>query len=99
MVLDLLTCLNPLVAQEYNVRAQTINKQHFVGRFLQGLPAFSKKKASGTRWSLQREGLQGRQLTEALRVLTITTSCIFFIAFPLNPNVATQVLLNVDLWH
>jgi transcription initiation factor TFIIF subunit alpha len=50
------------------VRAHTVNKQHFIGRFLQGMPVFSKKKSDGTKWSLQREGLQGRQLTEALRV-------------------------------
>ncbi|CAK9870660.1 unnamed protein product [Sphagnum jensenii] len=53
--------------REYNVRAQPVNKQHFVGRFLQGLPAFSKKKAGAAKWTLQREGLQGRQVTDALR--------------------------------
>lgn len=55
--------------QEYNVRSQPVSKQHFIGRFLQGLPSFSnKKKSAGSKWSLQREGLQGRQLTEALKV-------------------------------
>ncbi|XP_024370613.1 transcription initiation factor IIF subunit alpha [Physcomitrium patens] len=53
--------------REYNVRANTINKQHFIGRFLQGQPMFSKKKSGGPRWSLQREGLTGRQLSEAQR--------------------------------
>ncbi|CAK9881367.1 unnamed protein product [Sphagnum jensenii] len=53
--------------REYNVRTQPVNKPHFVGRFLQGLPTFSKKKTSGTKWTLQREGLQGRQVSEALR--------------------------------
>ncbi|KAH8969413.1 hypothetical protein BDL97_02G032500 [Sphagnum fallax] len=53
--------------REYNVRAQPVNKQHFVGRFLQGLPAFSKKKTGAAKWTLQREGLQGRQVTDALR--------------------------------
>lgn len=53
--------------REFNVRAHPPNKQYFVGRFVQGLPSFSKKKNSDTKWSMQRDGLQGRQLTEALR--------------------------------
>ncbi|XWS19331.1 hypothetical protein CRYUN_Cryun31cG0006000 [Craigia yunnanensis] len=32
-----------------------------------GLPNFSKKKNAENKWSLQKEGLQGRQLTDALR--------------------------------
>ncbi|KAG0589383.1 hypothetical protein KC19_1G017900 [Ceratodon purpureus] len=55
------------LVKELNVRAHTANKQHFIGRFLQGMPIFSKKKSDGANWSLQREGLQGRQLTEALK--------------------------------
>jgi transcription initiation factor TFIIF subunit alpha len=66
--------------QEYNVRAQPVNKQHFVGRFLQGLPAFSKKKTGATKWTLQREGLQGRQVTDALRVLISAKTLAFSLA-------------------
>jgi transcription initiation factor TFIIF subunit alpha len=66
--------------QEYNVRAQPVNKQHFVGRFLQGLPAFSKKKTGAAKWTLQREGLQGRQVTDALRVLISSKTLAFSLA-------------------
>lgn len=53
--------------REYNVKAYPTTKPFFVGRFLQGVPSFSKKKGSDAKWSMQREGLQGRQVTEALR--------------------------------
>lgn len=66
--------------QEYNVRAHTVNKQHFIGRFLQGMPVFARKKSDGTKWCLQREGLQGRQLTEALRVCGL-----FYVGALLSP--------------
>ena len=60
--------------QEYNVRASTSNdKNYFIGRFVTGLPNFSRKKNAENRWSLQKEGLQGRQLTDALRVLDCAT--------------------------
>jgi hypothetical protein len=54
--------------QEFNVKAHPVNKPHFVGRFLQGLPSLSRKKSGDPKWNMQREGLQGRQLTDALRV-------------------------------
>lgn len=54
--------------REYNVRASTsTDKNYFIGRFMTGLPNFSKKKSAENKWSLQKEGLQGRQLTDALR--------------------------------
>lgn len=54
--------------REYNVRPSNISdKSYFIGRFVQGLPAFSKKKGSEAKWSLHKEGLKGRQLTDALR--------------------------------
>ncbi len=67
-----------VLMQEYNVRTQPVNKPHFVGRFLQGLPTFSKKKT--TKWSLQREGLQGRQVSEALRVLISAEHLAYLLA-------------------
>ncbi|KAG8651036.1 transcription initiation factor IIF subunit alpha isoform X2 [Manihot esculenta] len=54
--------------REYNVRASPCSeKNYFIGRFVTGLPSFSKKKNAENKWSLQKEGLQGRQLTDALR--------------------------------
>lgn len=53
--------------REYNVRAcSSSDKNYFIGRFVSGLPSFSKKKNS-EKWSIQKEGLQGRQLSDALR--------------------------------
>ncbi|KAI3716864.1 hypothetical protein L1987_68069 [Smallanthus sonchifolius] len=53
--------------REYNVRASSANdKNYFIGRFVTGLPSFSKKK-NDNKWSLQKEGLQGRQVTDTLR--------------------------------
>ncbi|KAH1055609.1 hypothetical protein J1N35_033674 [Gossypium stocksii] len=54
--------------REYNVRASpSTDKSYFIGRFMTGLPNFSKKKNAENRWSLQKDGLQGRQVTDALR--------------------------------
>ncbi|XP_028755319.1 transcription initiation factor IIF subunit alpha isoform X3 [Neltuma alba] len=54
--------------REYNVRASSSNdKNYFIGRFVTGLPDFSKKKSAENKWSIQKDGLQGRQLTDALR--------------------------------
>ncbi|KAE7995293.1 hypothetical protein FH972_000110 [Carpinus fangiana] len=54
--------------REYNVRASSgSDKNYFIGRFVTGLPNFSKKKTAENKWSLHKEGLQGRQLTDALR--------------------------------
>ncbi|CAL9068860.1 unnamed protein product [Musa banksii] len=53
--------------REYNVRASAnIDKAFYIGRFVTGLPPFSKK-SSENRWSLHKEGLQGRQLTDTLK--------------------------------
>ncbi|KDP30477.1 hypothetical protein JCGZ_16156 [Jatropha curcas] len=54
--------------REYNVRASPItDKNYFIGRFVTGLPSFSRKKNADSKWSIHKEGLQGRQLTDALR--------------------------------
>lgn len=54
--------------REYNVRASTsTDKSYFIGRFCTGLPPFSKKKNVENKWIIQKDGLQGRQLTDALR--------------------------------
>ncbi|KAB5518945.1 hypothetical protein DKX38_023264 [Salix brachista] len=53
---------------EYNVRASTSSdKNYFIGRFVSGLPSFSKKKNAENKWSLHKEGIIGRQITDALR--------------------------------
>ncbi|KAL3521892.1 hypothetical protein ACH5RR_014726 [Cinchona calisaya] len=62
-------CGTPItrLIREYNVRAcSSSDKNYFIGRFVTGLPNFSKKK-SENKWSLQKEGLQGRQVTDTLR--------------------------------
>ncbi|KAJ6749464.1 hypothetical protein OIU85_000137 [Salix viminalis] len=54
--------------REYNVRASTSSdKNYFIGRFVSGLPSFSKKKNAENKWSLHKEGIIGRQITDALR--------------------------------
>ncbi|PIA38231.1 hypothetical protein AQUCO_02800124v1 [Aquilegia coerulea] len=59
--------------REYNVRTNTSNdKSYFIGRFVSGLPSFSKKKNSEkknteNKWSIIKEGLQGRHVTDTLR--------------------------------
>ncbi|GLT87303.1 hypothetical protein SLE2022_053920 [Rubroshorea leprosula] len=54
--------------REYNVRAShSSDKNYFIGRFVTGLPNFSKKKNAENKWTLHKEGMQGRQLTDALR--------------------------------
>ncbi|KAF8391632.1 hypothetical protein HHK36_023938 [Tetracentron sinense] len=54
--------------REYNVRASSsTDKSYFIGRFVTGVPNFSKKKNAENKWSIQKEGLQGRQITDALR--------------------------------
>lgn len=71
----MLYCLFHL--QEYNVRANaTMDKSFSIGRFVTGLPPFSKKKSAENKWSLHKEGLQGRQLTDTLRVSGISTIII-----------------------
>jgi hypothetical protein len=63
--------------QEYNVRANaTTDKSFSIGRFVTGLPPFSKKKNAENKWSLHKEGLQGRQLTDKMLVLTFGSSFI-----------------------
>ncbi|XP_022868307.1 transcription initiation factor IIF subunit alpha-like isoform X1 [Olea europaea var. sylvestris] len=52
--------------REYNVRSCSNNdKNYFIGRFATGLPTFKKKNEN--KWSLQKEGLQGRQVSDTLR--------------------------------
>ncbi|KAJ4826690.1 Transcription initiation factor IIF subunit alpha [Turnera subulata] len=56
--------------REYNVRASpSTDKNYFIGRFVSGLPTFSTKKKQhpDNKWSLHKDGLQGRQLSDALR--------------------------------
>ncbi|CAK9156850.1 unnamed protein product [Ilex paraguariensis] len=54
--------------REYNVRAcPNSDKNYFIGRFVSGLPTFSRKKNVDNKWALQKEGLQGRQVTDTLR--------------------------------
>ncbi|KNA09631.1 hypothetical protein SOVF_151770 [Spinacia oleracea] len=54
--------------REYNVRtSSSIDKNYFIGRFPTGLPNFSKKKSAENKWTLQKEGLQGRQITDTLK--------------------------------
>ncbi|XP_022967231.1 transcription initiation factor IIF subunit alpha-like [Cucurbita maxima] len=54
--------------REYNVRSSaSSDKNYCIGRFMSGLPNFSKKKNAENKWSLYKEGLQGRHLTDALR--------------------------------
>lgn len=62
-------CGTPItrLIREYNVRAcSSGDKNYIIGRFITGLPNFSKKK-SENKWSLQKEGLMGRQVTDTLR--------------------------------
>ena len=47
-----------------------------------GLPNFSKKKNAENQWSLQKEGLQGRQLTDALRVFDLSFSAVACMFLP-----------------
>lgn len=54
--------------REYNVRASSANdKNYFIGRFMTGLPDFSKKKSAENKWSLQKDGLKSRQVTDSMR--------------------------------
>lgn len=54
--------------REYNVRASTGgDKTYYIGRFASGLPPFSKKKNAENKWTIQKEGLQNRQITDALK--------------------------------
>ncbi|RZC50603.1 hypothetical protein C5167_019034 [Papaver somniferum] len=54
--------------REYNVRAcSTSDKNYFIGRFVSGVPGFSKKKNAENKWALRKEGLVGRQVTDTLR--------------------------------
>ncbi|KAI3940052.1 hypothetical protein MKW92_050342 [Papaver armeniacum] len=54
--------------REYNVRAcSTSEKNYFVGRFVSGVPVFTKKKNADNRWALRKQGLVGRQVTDTFR--------------------------------
>ncbi|ERN19162.1 hypothetical protein AMTR_s00061p00167160 [Amborella trichopoda] len=63
-------CGTPItrLIREYNVRANVnTDKTYYISRFVMGLPGFSRKKNGDVKWTLQKEGLQGRQVTESLR--------------------------------
>ncbi|MCO5556545.1 hypothetical protein L7F22_010094 [Adiantum nelumboides] len=51
---------------EFDINAWPTTKPCFVGRFLQGVPSFRKKKDSHPQWTMQRVGAQGQQVTKAL---------------------------------
>ncbi|KAG9445312.1 hypothetical protein H6P81_016652 [Aristolochia fimbriata] len=54
--------------REYNVRINSnTDKAYTIARFPVGLPTFSKKKSAENKWSLRKEGLQGRQVSDTLR--------------------------------
>ncbi|KAL9243469.1 hypothetical protein vseg_017353 [Gypsophila vaccaria] len=63
-------CGAPLtrLIREYNVRASTsTDKSYFIGKFATGLPSFSNKNSAENHWTLQKEGLNGRHLTDTLK--------------------------------
>lgn len=62
------TCILILSMQEYSVKNHVPSKQFFVGRFHQGIPHFAKKKTGETKWAMQKDGAQGRQLTDTQKV-------------------------------
>ncbi|KAL3568838.1 hypothetical protein D5086_028728 [Populus alba] len=56
------------VTRLIRVQASTSSdKNYFIGRFVTGLPSFSKKKNAENKWSLHKEGILGRQITDALK--------------------------------
>ncbi|XP_044968969.1 transcription initiation factor IIF subunit alpha isoform X2 [Hordeum vulgare subsp. vulgare] len=70
-----LVCSAPItnLIREYNVRANASTDKAFsIGRFVTGLPPFSKKKNAENKWSLHKEGLQGRQLTDKMLLALLT---------------------------
>jgi transcription initiation factor TFIIF subunit alpha len=64
-------CAAPItkLIREYNVRAANActDKTIFFGRFVSGTPPFSRKRSADIKWSLHKDGLQGHQLTDALK--------------------------------
>ncbi|MQL76764.1 hypothetical protein Taro_009186, partial [Colocasia esculenta] len=53
-----------LWCREYNVRASTSSDKNFsIGRFVMGLPPFSRKKSAENKWSLQKEEECGENIT------------------------------------
>ncbi|GFP85113.1 transcription initiation factor iif subunit alpha [Phtheirospermum japonicum] len=61
-------CGTPItrLIREYNVRAcPSGDRNYFIARFTSGLPNFNKKNEN--KWTLQKEGLQGRQVSDTLR--------------------------------
>ncbi|KAI5081084.1 hypothetical protein GOP47_0004267 [Adiantum capillus-veneris] len=63
------TCEVPFsrLIRECNINAYPTTKPFFVGRFLHGVPFFTKKKGNEPNWSMVREGLQSRRVSEAPR--------------------------------
>ncbi|KAL6867488.1 hypothetical protein ACP4OV_015512 [Aristida adscensionis] len=58
-------CAAPVTTliREYAVRVDTAaeKKAFSIGRFTTGLPPFAEKRRAGSRWSLRKDGPQGRQ--------------------------------------
>lgn len=64
--------------QEYIIRAcSSWDKNYFISKFTTGLPNFMKNNEN--KWSLQKEALQGRQVTDALRVLLWHNGFLLFL--------------------
>jgi hypothetical protein len=61
---------DPHGMQEYSVRVDTAaEKAYSIGRFSTGLPPLSKNRKAGSKWSLRKEGPQGRPQTGNMLVL------------------------------
>ncbi|RLN19274.1 transcription initiation factor IIF subunit alpha isoform X2 [Panicum miliaceum] len=89
-----LVCSSPItrLIREYNVRANAItDKTYSIGRFVTGLPPFSKKSAEN-KWSLHKEGLQGRQIPDNMRPLlrSIRTSLLYVDRSGRNPSAPSR---------
>lgn len=61
------------------------DKNYFIGRFPSGLPNFSKKKSAENKWTLQKDGLQNRQISDTLRVI-LSVLCLYFDVLMKNPE-------------
>lgn len=53
--------------KEFPVRVNQSNKNYYVGKFLQGMPVFGGKKATGTTWTMHKEAVQNRNISDAAR--------------------------------
>lgn len=64
-----------------------------------GLPNFSKKKNAENRWSLLKDGLQGRQLTDALRVLKIILTQLMLFSLSNFHLKLLEVVLGIYIYN